>query len=275
MQSSNPVLTRAEGFNGQPVAGGVSYPAYDETAPAGYAPGGTGHAPTQGRMTIDSVVQKTALTLGLVVVGAALAWMFIGDIDSESAMGKAWSLAIGGAIGGLVLAMFVSFKKVISPALVVVYALVEGAFVGAFSKIIATWVGDFSIVVQAVLGTFAAFAATLFVYKFFNIKVTDRFRRIFSIALMGFVGLLLLNFILSFFNADFGLRNFGAMGLIVGVVALVFATISLIMDFDMIERGIAAGVDERESWRAAFGLTVTLVWVYIELLRILAILRGD
>jgi len=204
-----------------------------------------------------------------------LAWYFIGDIATDSALTKAWSLAMGGMIVGLGLGLFVSFKKVISPALVVAYALVEGVFVGAFSKIIATWVGDFSIVVQAVLGTFAAFAATLFAYKFFNIKVTERFRRIFSIALMGFVGLLLLNLVLSFFNADFGLRNFGAMGLIIGIVALVFATISLIMDFDMIERGIAAGVGERESWRAAFGLTVTLVWVYIELLRILAILRGD
>ena len=92
---------------------------------------------------------------------------------------------------------------------------------------------------------------------------------------MGFVGLLLVNMVLSMFGADFGLRDMGTMGLIIGCVALVFAVISLILDFDMVERGIAAGLDERESWRAAFGLTVSLVWIYTNLLRILAILRGD
>ncbi|MFT4009288.1 MAG: Bax inhibitor-1/YccA family protein [Nocardioidaceae bacterium] len=272
MQSSNPVLTRAEGFNGKPVTSGVAYPAPDHLG------SGPSYAPVQtGRMTIDSVVQKTALTLGLVVVGAVVSWLLIGDIDAVtgSGLGKAYALSGGGAIGGLVLAMLVSFKRTVAPALVVAYALVEGLFVGAFSKIVATWVGDFSIVVQAVLGTFLAFGATLFVYKFFNIKVSDRFRRIYTIALMGFVGLLLVNFVLSFFNADLGLRNFGGLGLVIGIVALVFATISLIMDFDMVERGIAAGLPEQESWRAAFGLTVTLVWIYIELLRILAILRNN
>lgn len=283
MQSSNPVFSRSEGFNGKPAANaygasGVTYPSYG-SAPQGSGPSGLPpetYAPTQ-RMTIDSVVQKTALSLGLVVLAAAATWMFIGDVSSD-ALGTTYGLAAGGAILGLVLAMVNSFKRVVSPPLVIAYAVVEGVFVGAFSKAIAWYVGPddgFTVVVQAVLGTFIAFAATLAAYKFFNIQVTDRFRRIYTIALMGFVGLLLLNFVMSFFNADFGLRNMGATGLIIGVVALVFAVISLIMDFDMVERGIAAGLEERESWRAAFGLTVTLVWVYIELLRILAILRGS
>jgi uncharacterized YccA/Bax inhibitor family protein len=283
MQSSNPVFARSEGFNGRSTAnayGNQSYPAGGMTYPA-YGTGGgtpgyppeTQYAPTKP-MTIDSVVQKTAITLGLVVLAAAAAWAMIGDVTEES-LGTAYGLAMGGALIGLVLAMVNSFKRVVSPPLVIAYAVVEGVFVGAFSKIIAAWVGDFGIVVQAVLGTFIAFAATLAAYKFFNIQVTDRFRRIFTIALMGFVGLLLVNMLLSMFNADFGLRNMGGMGLLIGCVALVFAVISLILDFDMVERGIAAGLDERESWRAAFGLTVTLVWVYIELLRILAILRGQ
>jgi uncharacterized YccA/Bax inhibitor family protein len=287
MQSSNPVFRRSEGFNGQPSqnaygnttypASGMTYPSYG-SGPSGYSPETAQYAPAQ-RMTIDSVVQKTAITLGLVIAAAAATWIFIGDIDATNDnINKAASLATLGAIVGLVLAMVNSFKRVVSPPLVIAYALVEGVFVGAFSKIIATWVGPddgFSVVVQAVLGTFIAFAATLAAYKFFNIQVTDRFRRIFTIALMGFVGLLLLNFVLSFFNADFGLRSMGTMGLLIGVVALVFGVISLILDFDMVERGIEAGLDERESWRAAFGLTVTLIWVYIELLRILAILRGQ
>jgi len=283
MQSSNPVFNHSAGFNGQPSqnaygnsthpASGVSYPSYG-SGTAGSAPP-THFVPSQ-RMTIDSVVQKTAVTLALVVLTASLSWLFIGDLAASDAnIAKAGALATFGAILGFVLAMVNSFRRVVSPGLVLAYAAVEGVFVGAFSKVIATWVGDFGIVVQAVLGTFLAFAATLAAYKFFNIQVTDRFRRIYTIALMGFVGLLLVNFVLSFFNADFGLRNMGGMGLIIGIVALVFAVVALILDFDMVERGIAAGLDDRESWRAAFGLTVTLVWVYIELLRILAILRGQ
>jgi uncharacterized YccA/Bax inhibitor family protein len=277
MQSSNPVFHNADGFNGRSSnttypASGMSYPSYG-SSPESPVYGGP---VTTERMTIDSVVQKTAITLGLVVIAAVATWMFIGDIDSDGALAKAGALATGGAILGLVLAMVNSFKRIISPAFVMAYAVVQGVFVGAFSKVITTWVGgDVEIVFQAVIGTFVAFAATLAAYKFFDIKVTDRFRRIFTIALMGFVGLLLVNFVLSFFSADLGLRNMSGLGLLISCVALVFAVIALILDFDFVERGIAAGLDERESWRAAFGLTVTLVWVYIELLRILAILRGQ
>jgi len=290
MQSSNPVFKRSEGFNGQPatnaygnqtyLASGMTYPSYGSGTP-GYAPEAPtygGKAVDGGRMTIDTVVQKTVLTLGLVIIAAAATWVFIGDVaGNNDNLAKAGALATGGAIIGLALAMVNSFKRVVSPGLVLTYAAVEGVFVGGFSKIIATWVGTdgFSVVVQAVLGTFLAFGATLAAYKFFNIQVTDKFRRTFTIALMGFVGLLLLNFVLSLFNADFGLRNMGGLGLIIGVVALVFGVVSLILDFDMVEHGIEAGLDERESWRAAFGLTVTLVWVYIEQLRNHAILRGQ
>ena len=89
------------------------------------------------------------------------------------------------------------------------------------------------------------------------------------------MALALLNFVLSFFDADFGFRNIGTFGLLVSVAAVVLGVFMLILDFDFVERGIAAGLPEVESWRAAFGLTVTLVWIYIEILRILAILRGD
>lgn len=275
MQSSNPVFNRVDGFNGRQPASGMTYPSYD--APVGssadpYAQ--TQYAPTQ-RMTIDSVVQKTALTLGLVIAAAAVTWVLIGDLAVDANVNKAYAFAAGGAIIGLVLAMVNSFKRVVSPPLVLAYAVVEGAFVGAFSKVIASYVGDFGIVVQAVLGTFLAFAGTLAAYKFFDIQVTDKFRRVFTIALIGFVGLLLVNMLAGFFGADFGLRSMGPMGLIIGVIALVFGVVCLILDFDMVEKGIAAGLPERESWRAAFGLTVTLIWVYIELLRILAILRGQ
>jgi uncharacterized YccA/Bax inhibitor family protein len=92
--------------------------------------------------------------------------------------------------------------------------------------------------------------------------------------MFGFVALSILNLVLSFFDADFGFNGFGTMGLISSVIGLGLGVLLLILDFDFVERGIAAGLPERESWRAAFGLTVTIIWIYIELLRILAILRG-
>ena len=93
--------------------------------------------------------------------------------------------------------------------------------------------------------------------------------------MFGFVAVSLLDFVLAFFGADFGFNGFGAMGLLFSIIGLGLGVLMLILDFDFVERGIAAGLPERESWRAAFGLTVTIIWIYIELLRILAILRGN
>jgi len=283
MQSRNPVFARNDGFNGRSASAypGQTDPSTWQTGSPTGAPAGYGSTPTatdQGRMTVDSVVQKTAISLLLVFAAAVATWAFIGPIDANNPdnLAKAYGLALGGALLGLVLSLVNSFKKVISPPLVLAFAVVEGVFVGAFSKVITIYVGgDVSIVYQAILGTVGAFAGTLAVYKFFNIKVTDKFRRGVTAAVFGFVGLALLNFALSFFGLDFGFRNMGMMGLIVGIAAVVLGVLMLILDFDYVERGVAAGLPERESWRAAFGLTVTLVWLYIEILRILAILRGS
>jgi uncharacterized YccA/Bax inhibitor family protein len=116
---------------------------------------------------------------------------------------------------------------------------------------------------------------TLAAYKFFNIQVGQKFRTWVVAALFGFVAVSLLDVVLSFFHADFGFNGFGGLGLVMSIVGLGLGVLMLILDFDFVERGIAAGLPERESWRAAFGLTVTIVWIYVELLRLLAILRGN
>lgn len=279
MQSRNPVFANNAEFNGR---GGAV--ANDPSQWQIDLDGNPTHTPTSpDRMTLDSVVEKTAISLGLVIAAAAAAWFLIGDLgtgttsEEQAAYGLAATLATGGAIVGLVLSLVNSFKKRISPALVLAYAVVEGVFIGAFSKIIASFVGDVDIVFQAVLATMVAFGGTLAAYKFFNIQVTDRFRKVVTISMFAFVGVMIVNFILSLTGVvgDGGLRGFNALGLVVSAIAVVLAVFMLIMDFDYVERGIAAGVPQRESWRAAFGLTVTLVWLYIELLRILAILRGS
>ena len=282
MQSNNPVFARSDGFNGRNTQ---TQPGYTDPSSWQIDLGDHGHsgpiAPPQP-MTVETVVHKTAITLALVVASAFATWWFIGPLVDganvdQDAVNTAYMLAMGGAIVGFGLAMVNSFKKVISPGLVVGYALVEGVFIGALSKVIVSFVGgDTSIVLQAVLGTMAAFAGTLTVYKVFNIKVTEKFRRGVMAALFGFVALALLNFVLSFFGADFGFRDFDTFGLLISCVAVVIGVLCLILDFDFVERGVAAGLPERESWRAAFGLTVTLVWIYIEMLRIAAIFAsGD
>ena len=285
MRSSNPVFTRSEGFNGQTTTrstSGISYPGYDAPPAPAYGQGGGYDAPqhtTQapagtGPMTIDTVVQKTGLTLGTTIVVAALTWFLTGPIDSDAAIGSLYALSMFGALAGFALAMVNSFKKVVSPGLVLAYAAVEGVFVGAFSKALEARFGD-GLVFGAVLGTFAAVAGTLAAYKFFNIQVGDKFRKWTVAALFGFVAVSLFDFVLSFFGSAIGFNGFGTLGLVMSFIGLGLGVLMLILDFDFVERGIAAGLPERESWRAAFGLTVTIIWIYIELLRILAILRGN
>ena len=296
MQSSNPVFRRAEGFNGRSQTSptsGMSYPAYGTQAaptydpygqsPYGQAPYGqgpdTGHhgGPAQagGPMTIDSVVQKTGLTLLITALVAAATWVLTPDLTEDGVNPSSLYLALMvGAFGGFALSLVNSFKRVVSPALVIAYAAVEGLFVGAFSKLLETMFGG-GLVIGAVVGTVAAVAGTLAAYKFFNIRVTPTFRKWVIGAMLGFVALSLLDVVLAMFGNSFGFNGFGPMGLLSSVVGLGLGVLMLILDFDFVERGIEAGLPERESWRAAFGLTVTIIWIYVELLRILAILRGD
>ena len=233
-------------------------------------------------MTIDTVVQKTGITLAVVVLAAAATWFLTGDMDSmtQAQLNALYGLSLVGALGGFALAMANTFKKVISPALVLVYAAVQGVFVGAFSKALEvtfTQPGQEpgGLVIGAVVGTMAAVAGTLAAYKFFNIQVGTKFRKWVIAAGMGFLAVTFLDMILGFFGNAIGFNGFGPLGLIMSVVGLGLGVLFLILDFDMVERGIAAGLPERESWRAAFGLTATIVFIYIEIIRILAILRGD
>jgi uncharacterized YccA/Bax inhibitor family protein len=280
MQSNNPIFNRAEGFNGQAAgayghqaypAGGQGHQGYGQVPPPPADPS-TWQYPTTTepalaeRMTIDSVVSRTAITLFVIVASAAATWIVMPD----EWLGAAWLI---GAFGGLGLAFAVSFMRTVSPALVIAYAAVEGMFLGAISEF---YNDQFDgAVAGAVLGTVAAFAATLAAYKFFNIQVSDRMRKYVTIAMLGFFALLMLDLILSLFGDPIGFAGFGALGLVMSFVGLGIGIFMLILDFDMVERGVAAGLPEQESWRAAFGLAVTLIWIYINLLRIFAILQSD
>jgi len=290
MRSSNPAFARSETFNGRtsayPATGrssGYSDPSTWSTGTPGQVGAGYGGAPSappthtvDEPITIDSVVQKTAFTLGLLVASAAATWFLIGDVagaENVDNLARASRLMIIGALIGFALAMVNSFKRVVSPALVLAYSVAQGVAMGAISKVFESAYDG--VVVGALLGTVAAFAGTLTAYKVLDITVTPKFRRGVIAAMFGFVGLALLDLVLRFFGADFGFNGFGTLGLITSVVGVVLGVLMLILDFDYVEKAIAARAPERESWRAAFGLTVTIVWIYIEMLRILAILRGD
>jgi len=283
MKSNNPVFARSEEFNrtssnayGNQTypGGGSSYPGYGDagTDPSTWGTGTPGQV-DERRMTVDSVVQKTAISVALVFIAAFATWAYIGDVTTNSDLGQVYLLAILGSGGAFLLSLANSFKRVISPALVMLFALAEGVALGAVSKMFeAQYPG---IVTSAVLGTFAAFIGTLAVYKFLDIKVGDKFRRGVIAAMFGMVGLGLLSLVLSFFGINTGIYGNGALGFVFALAGLVLGVFMLILDFDFVENGVAAGLPERESWRAAFGLTVSLVWIYTNLLRILAIMRGD
>ncbi|MFC6286305.1 Bax inhibitor-1/YccA family protein [Nocardioides sp. GCM10027113] len=294
MQSNNPVFRRSDAFSGassnaygnQTYPGnGASFQGYGQQpygqpgyAEPGAQPGYGVPAQAGAPMTIDSVVQKTGISLAIVIVAAALTWMMTGDITTTDGQGALYLALMVGSFGAFALAMVNSFKRVVSPALVIAFAALEGVALGAFSKVIdanfATS-GSGSLVVQAVIGTFAAFAGTLAAYKFFDIKVGQKFRTFVIAAMFGMVGLGLLEMVLAVFGNQFGLFGFGALGALFAVAGLVLGVFMLILDFDFVEQGVAAGIPERESWRAAFAMTVSLVWIYTNLLRLLAIFNQE
>ena len=226
-----------------------------------------------GRMTFDDVIVKTAACLGVVVAGAAVT-MFV-------SMGLASLLMIVGALGGFVLALVNTLKKQPSPALILAYAGLEGLFLGGLTRILdAQFPG---VGLQAVIGTLSVFAVTLVLFKSGKVRATPKAMRFFMIALIGYAVFALVNMVMMMTGAvqePFGLRTqveiFGIpLGVFIGLLAIGLAAFSLIMDFTSIEAGVRSGAPQRFSWTAAFGLTVTLVWLYVEIIRLLAILRGD
>lgn len=224
-----------------------------------------------GRMTYDDVIIKSAGLLALLVGSAAVAWfLFPGNM----------LVLIGGLVGGLVLGLVNAFRREPSPGLIMGYALFQGLFLGALSYVFeATWSG---IVLQAVLATFATFAATLLLFTSGKVRVTPKFTRVVLVAGVGYLLFSLINIGLMVFGVTdnaWGLRGTMIMGIplgvIIGIGAVILAAAFLVMDFDAIKRGVEGGIPARFAWAAAFGLVVTLVWLYLEFIRLLAILRGE
>ena len=234
---------------------GVAAPTYSEPIPAGE------------RLTMNDVMVKTGINLGLVAVGAAVAW-------------NAPVLLLLGMVGGLVLGLVNSFKKKVSPILVMTYALMEGLLLGGLSAVVDMRYPG--VAIQAVLATFVVAGTTLALFANGKLRATPKLNKIFMI---GAIGYLAYGFISILGAGIFGsslnsVSLFGIpLGLIVGLFAVALATYSLLLDFTTTSEAVEAGLPERESWRLAFGLTASLVWLYVEILRVLmylaSIFRND
>ncbi|MEU0297286.1 Bax inhibitor-1/YccA family protein, partial [Streptomyces microflavus] len=281
MRSSNPVFSRRgfsrdnghAGFNAAPQAGAAATganPFAQGTAANPYAtnpyaqqgtqPGAPAPARTDA-MTIDDVVTRTAMTLGTVIVAAAIAWWVL-PVDQAN-LGTAYGVAIGAMLIGFVLSLVNSFKRRPSPPLILTYAAFEGVFLGIVSNIVSVYVAP-GAAMQAVLGTMAVFAGVLIAYRTGLIRVTRRFYGFVMAAAIGFMLLMMVNLLFAVFGGGDGLGfRSGALGVVFGIVAIVIGACILALNFKQVEDGIAYGAPREEAWLAAFGLTVTLVWIYI------------
>ena len=211
-----------------------------------------------GRLTYDDVIVKTGGLLALLVVVAAATWTL------------APGLWIVGAVVGLVLGLVNAFKKSPSPVLITLYTVAQGMFLGGISAMYESFYDG--IVGQAVMATLSVFAVALVLFRSGKVRVTPKFQRAVLIGMGGYLVYSLLNIVLMVFGVGggtYGPLRSGLLGIIVGLVAVGLAAASLIMDFDSIKRGVEQGAPAKFAWSAAFGLIVTLVWLYLELLRLL------
>jgi uncharacterized YccA/Bax inhibitor family protein len=225
-------------------------------------------------LTIDDVVTKTGITLAVLTAVAVVSYFLVGQN-----VALAMPFAIVGALGGLALVLIATFaRKQDNPAIVLSYAALEGLFLGAISYVLANFlvsgISAGALIGQAVLGTLGVFAGMLVVYKTGAIRVTPKFTRFIVAAMFGVLALMLGNLVLSMFGVGggegLGLRSGGPIAIIFSLLCIGIAAFSFLIDFDAADQMIRAGVPEKAAWGIALGLTVTLVWLYIEILQLLS-----
>lgn len=227
-------------------------------------------------MTIEGTVNKTFLSLFLLVGGAMYTWqMYFATLTPEG-IGDTASVMpwmIGGGIGGFIVAIITVFKKTWAPFTTPIYAILEGLLLGGLSAFIESMYPG--IVLQAVALTFGTLFSLLFAYKSGLIRATENFKLGVVAATGGIALIYLVSFILGMFGTSIPfIHENGLMGIGFSAFVVVIAALNLVLDFDFIETGAAKGAPKYMEWYATFGLLVTLVWLYIEILRLLTKLRS-
>jgi len=238
-----------------------------------------------GRMTVEDTVFKTLGLFAVLLVTAVVGWIWtLGGVNLTATSKVSVLPWIIGALGGFVLALVVSFgsRKKVRPALIFAYAAFEGLFVGGISAFFEIqWPG---IVLQASLATLAVVGVTLALFASGKVRASKKATKIFMIAMIGYLVFALINLVLMWTNVlpanqVFGLYSakvFGIpLGLIIGVLVVIMAAYSLVLDFDMIQQGVRNGAPRQYGWLGGFGIMVTVVWLYVEILRIIAIARSN
>jgi uncharacterized YccA/Bax inhibitor family protein len=258
MESNNPVFSRSEPLRAASQGVGFHTPAPSaEDVAALYS--------TPQRMTMDDVVVKTGILLAIVVGVGAASWYLQVPIG----------VALLAGLVGFALAMVNIFKKSVSPGLVMAYAAAQGVFLGVIS---ASYEGQYrGIVVQAIVGTAAVFGAVLFGYKSGRLRATPKFAKVVTFGLVGLVAVFFLNILASAFGAGdaLGLSTGGPFAILLTLGLITFGALTFVLDFDQADRMVAAGVPEQESWRVGFGLVVGLIFLYLNILRLLSYLQND
>lgn len=238
MRSSNPVLSRRDSF-------------------------GTAGSFGTAAITMDDIVVRSATLLGALVLTAAAAW----------ALAVPMGIALVAGIAALVIGLVASFKRNTSPGLYIAYALLEGIVVGAISRLYESAYSG--IVVQAVLGVVLVFGAMLLLYKTRIVRVTPLFGKVVLAAALGFVALMLVNLVAGIFvDGGLGLRDGGPIAIAFSVIGVTIGALFYALDFRAAEDLVRSGAPAKEAWRVGFGLTLTTVWVYLEVLRLLSYFRN-
>ena len=241
-----------------------------------------------GRMTVEDTVIKTVSLFAILLVTAAVGWIWtmagVTPATPQNVSILPWMI---GALGGFVLAMVITFtsRKKVRPALIFAYAAFEGLFIGGISAFFEyMWPG---IVVQATLATLSVVGVTLALFASGKIRASKKATKVFMIAMIGYLVFSLINVVMMMFGAfpagsggPFGmLSNYSIagipLGVIIGVLVVIMAAYSLVLDFDSIQQGVRNGAPRQYGWLGAFGIMVTVVWLYVEILRLIAILRGN
>lgn len=238
---------------------------------------------SQPPMTLSGTVNKTAMLLALTLITAVITWgMAWESIQQAGAAGTGGAtspwlmpLMIGGAIVGFILALICVFKKTTAPFIAPLYALAEGLFLGGVSAFFE--IRFPGIVLQAVGLTFGTLFALLMAYRSGLIKVTENFR----LGVVAATGAIALLYLVNIGMRMFGFEGMGfihesgPLGIGFSLVVVVIASLNLVLDFDFIENGVEMGAPKYMEWYAAFGLMVTLIWLYLEMLRLLSKLRNQ
>ena len=249
---------------GAPTQYGAPAPQQDAyTAPSPY-----GTTPDTRYMTMDDVVQKTGLSFLVTVLSAAVTWVLLPE-------SLAFGLAIPAVLVALVLGLVISFKQIANPVATLSYGALYGIALGAISEAFnAIYPG---IVMQALVGTFGVFFGMLVVYKTGAIRVTPKLTRWIVGAMFGVLALMLVNIVASWIGGGdgLGLRSGGTLSIVFSLVVIGVAAFSLLLDFDMADEAIRRGAPAKFAWYIAFGLLITVVWLYLEILRLLSYFQDE